>query len=450
MARPTTRTWRLGRWFAVALVVACGWSRANADEPAPEPPVAKEPASAPPEKHWVWSWKWDHGVRYHLELPFENVWIGPDTDLLDRPIEERLAFVGTIGTRIQVDGAGYASTRGLQDVDSGGELRRLRFGTRGDFYLLGHVSYALDVELIGSSFEVGDVYLWWKGIPFIQRFKIGNFTPPMSLESVTSTRDILFMETSLPVEALGPARSSGVQVGGPIFQQRLTWALALVRLLGTTDQGDRSRGGGRAVVRITGLPQDDRERGRLTHLGLGASMLFSAENARYETRPESHLAPALVDTGVSEAANQSVAYGVEALHIHGPWLVMGEGLATTVSGRNSATFWGTYALATYTLTGETQPYDRSSGILDQFLPARPFSWHDRAWGAFRVGGRVSHIDLNGGPTRGGRETNLTGNLTWVLNSWLLFKAEYGLALVRDRPDAGNLHFVQTRLQIDFY
>ncbi len=213
------------------------------------------------------------------------MWFGPDTGLFDRPIEKRLAFVGTIGTRVQADGAGYASTRGLPDVDSGAEMRRLRFGTRGDVYFLGHVSYAFDLELLASSFEVGDVYLWWKGLPIIQRFKIGNFTPPMSLESVTSTRDILFMETGLPVEAFGPARSSGIEVGGPIFDQRVTWALALVRTLGTVDQGDRSKAGGRAVTRITWLPQDDPKTGRLTHLGVGASILFSAENVRYESRP---------------------------------------------------------------------------------------------------------------------------------------------------------------------
>ncbi len=150
------------------------------------------------------------------------------------------------------------------------------------------------------------------------------------------------------------------------------------------------------------------------------------------------------------AADQSAAYGVEALHLRGPWLAMGEGLAATVSGKSSVDFWGLYGLATYTFTGETQPYDRTSGILDKFVPARPFSWRDKTYGALRVGARVSHVDLNDGPVRGGRETDLTANLSWVVTSWLLFKVEYGLAFVRERPDAGNLHFVQSRLQIDFY
>jgi len=446
--RSTSR--RLGRVVAVVLVV-CWWPGARADEAAPETPAAQAEAPKPEAKRWIWSWKWDNGVRYHLEVPFENVWIGPDKGpLRNEEIEKRLAFVGTIGARFQVDAAGYASTRGLEDVDSGGELRRLRFGTRGDFYLLGHVSYALDVELIGSSFEVGDVYFWWKELPIIQRFKIGNFTPPMSLESLTSSRDTVFMETGLPVEAFGPARSSGIQIGGPVLDQRLTWAFASVRTLGTTDQGDKSKAGGRALGRITWLPEDDPEHARLTHVGVSASILFSAEDVRYETRPESHVAPSLVDTGKLRAANQSTASGIELLHIRGPWLFMGEGLGTRVSGNHDGTFWGADALAGYTLTGESQPYDRTSGILDQFVPARPFSWHDRTWGALRVAGRVSHVDLSQGPVAGGRETNLTADLTWFLNSWLLFKVEYGQAFVRSRPDAGNLHFGQARLQIDFY
>jgi len=440
----------LGRVAAVVLV-ACSWSTVRADVPAPEAPAAQTDAAGPEAKRWIWSWKWDDGVRYHLEIPFDSVWVVPDRGpLLDEPIEKRLAFVGTIGARVQVDGAGYASTRGLEDVDNGGELRRLRFGTRGVYYLLGHVSYALDVELIDSSFEVGDVYLWWKGLPVIQRFKIGNFTPPMSLESLTSSRDTVFMETALPVEALGPARSSGVQIGGPVLDQRVTWALSFVRTLGTTDQGDKSKAGGRAVGRITWLPEDDRERARLWHVGAGASVLFSAENVRFESRPESHVAPSLVDTGELRAADQSTIFDLELMHIRGPWLFLGEGLGATVSGAGSATFWGAYALAAYSLTGESQPYDRTSGILDKFVPARPFSWHDGTWGALRVAGRVSHVDLTDGPVAGGRETNLTADLTWFVNSWLLFKIEYGSGFIRSRPDAGNLHFGQARLQIDFY
>jgi hypothetical protein len=165
------------------------------------------PAEAPPRA--TWHWYWDEGIRYDLELPFEEYWIGPDEGPLQASIEKRLAFVGRIGGRLQVDAAAYEAARGLDPVDGGIELRRLRLGTRGDFYLLAHVSYAFDVDIVGNDLEPGDAYLWWTDVPFVRGVKIGNFTPAFSLESVTSGRDLVFMETGLPVSAFGPARSAG-------------------------------------------------------------------------------------------------------------------------------------------------------------------------------------------------------------------------------------------------
>jgi phosphate-selective porin OprO/OprP len=329
-------------------------------------------------------------------------------------------------------------------------MRRLRFGTRGDFYLISHAHYAFDVDFIGTDVEPGDAYLWWDGIPIIQSFKIGNFTPSFSLESVTSTRDIVFMETGLPVSAFGPARSAGVEVGGPVRNERVTWSFGVARTLGTPDEGDRSKGAGRAYGRVTGLVVDDRPAGRLLHLGASAGLLFAAEDVRYRTRPESHLAPYLVDTGTLQAADQSTTFGLEALHIRGPWLFMGEVITAAVRGDGAANFWGFYALASRSLTGEPQPFNRAEGILARDDPARPFSWAARTWGSLRASARWSFVDLDDGVVRGGREIDVTTDLAWVLNHYLMLKVEGGMAFVRERTGAGNLYFAQTRFQIDFY
>jgi phosphate-selective porin len=427
------------------LTVLLAWSPAAAEDHAPE-------ASDGAAKRWVWRWYWDEGLRYHLELPLDTYWIGPNQGPLDRPLEERLAFVGKIGGRLQVDAAVYGVGRGLDRVDDGIEMRRLRFGTRGDFFLLRHVSYAFDVDIVGTDFEPGDAYLWWSGIPYIQGFKVGNFTPSFSLESVTSSRDTVFMETGLPVEAFGPARSAGVEIGGPVLAERVTWSLGYARTLGSPDEGDRSKGPGRGFGRVTWLVQDGRSGAGLTHLGASASLLFAAGDVQYRSRPESHLAPYLLDTGTLRAANRSATYGVELLHIEGPWLFMGETIGATVqgSGADTGTVWGTYALASRSLIGEPQPYDRTQGVLARYVPARPFSWDQGTWGGVRASARVSHLDLSEGHVQGGRETDLMADLTWTLNRYLVFKVETGLALVRDRPNAGNLYFVQTRLQLDCY
>ena len=400
---------------------------------------------------FIWRWSWDQGVRYDLEVPFDDYWIGPDElPLSGKPIEQRLALVGKIGGLMQVDVAGYGETRGLTGATSGIELRRFRFGTRGDFFLLGHVSYAVDLELVSSNLQVGDVYLWWNELPIVRSFKIGNFSPPMSLESVTAARDTIFMESGLPVEAFAPGRSAGIQVGGPECGRRLTWALGAFRTLETPTVGDQSKDGGRVIGRVTWLPDDAPTEGRLTHLGLSGSVLFAAEDVSYSSRPESHLAPKFVDTGSLRSAQNSFVWGAELAHFHGPWLFMGEGLVATVRGQDSATLWGGYASLSRFLSDDAQPYDRTVGRLGRFEPPHPFSWSAGTYGALRAALRVSYLDLSDGSVSGGREANVTANLTWFLDHYLLFNLEYGFAAVRERPDQGNLHFVQARFQCDFF
>jgi phosphate-selective porin OprO/OprP len=413
---------------------------------------AAEPTAAPaqPPPKLTWNWWWDQGLRYHLEVPLDRLWIGPDTGpITGKPLEERLALVGRVGGRIQVDAAGYAATRGLEEVPGGIALRRLRFGTRGDFYLLKQVSYAFDLELQERELQVGDVYLWLKKVPIIGRFKIGNFSPSVTLESVTGSRDTVFMESGLPVLAFAPGRSAGIEIGAPVLGERVTWALGAFRTIQTPVVGDQSKAGARATGRVTWLVEDARVSPRLTHLGASASILVSPEDVRYRARPESFLAPTLVDTGALRANDSSIV-GIEFASIRGPWLVMSEALVTAVREQRDVVLWGAYVFVSRFLTDDAQPYDRGDGSLARFEPARPFSWTNRTWGGVRTALRLSHLDLTDATIQGGRETNVTANLSWYLGRYMVLKLEYVFAAIRDRPDEGDLHAFQTRFQFDFY
>ncbi|HEY0302929.1 MAG TPA: porin, partial [Rhizomicrobium sp.] len=258
------------------------------------------------------------------------------------------------------------------------------------------------------------------------------------------------MENGLPVQAFAPGRSAGVQIGGPQLSDRMTWSLGAFRTLETPTVGDQSSAGGRAVGRVTWLPEDNPPAHRLTHLGVSASLLFSAEDVRYQSRPECHLAPAFVDTGAVRSSQNSVVSGVEVLQILGPWTLMGEALLASVRDRSTAVVWGGYMSVGRFLTDVTQPYDRTSGRLARFETPRPFSWSARTFGTLRAAARLSYLDLEDGNVAGGRETNVTADLTWFLNHYLALRLEYGFAAIRERPNDGNLHFVQARFQVDFY
>ena len=77
---------------------------------------------------------------------------------------------------------------------------------------------------------------------------------------------------------------------------------------------------------------------------------------------------------------------------------------------------------------------------------RPFSWSQGWWGAFEIGARISHLDLNDEDIRGGIESNLTLGLNWHMLSNLRFtlNAIYGRVNGED-----DLWIGQTRFQIDF-
>jgi phosphate-selective porin OprO/OprP len=171
-----------------------------------------------------------------------------------------------------------------------------------------------------------------------------------------------------PLEALAPGVNAGIEVGRPVFHQRTTWKAGLFTDGVGQDFGDATKDYGRAIVRFTGLPlyRPNPERPdstRLLHLGLSANVLFSASSSvRYQSRPESHLAPYVIDTG-DIAADGALVVGAEAAWVNGPFSVQGEYLHSSVHENNGQVpgFNGFYASASWFLTGESRPYDRSEG-----------------------------------------------------------------------------------------
>jgi phosphate-selective porin OprO/OprP len=219
------------------------------------------------------------------------------------------------------------------------------------------------------------------------------------------------------------------------------------------DAGDASDSQSRIVGRVTWLPYDDRSSAspRLLHLGLSGSYVFSAsEGIRYRSRPESHLAPILVDTGEIGADTASVG-GLEAVAVRGPVSVRAEGLLARVDAdRGGAlTFWGFYLAAGWMLTGESRPYDRRTGVFRPVVPRQPFSIRRRQLGAWEWGVRWSYVDLDDGDVRGGRMGILGTGLSWYLDRHWRVTIEYGFTRLQGRGDDGDLHTLQGRIQVRF-
>ena len=318
------------------------------------------------------------------------------------------------------------------------------------------ISYQFELGYIPTEFYIEESYLSFKDIPWVGELRAGQYQAPMGLDVITSSRDITFMEPAAPLQALAPGVNAGMQVGRPVLDQRVTWRLGLFTDGVGQDYGDATKDYGRAIVRFTGLPfyqanPEAPEVTKLLHVGLSANILYSGNNTvRYQARPESHLAPYVVDTGEINA-DGALVVGAEAAWVNGPFSVQGEYLHSWVRERDGEVlgFDGVYASASWFLTGESRPYDKAEGIFGRVIPKRDFDWGHGGWGAWEVAARYSLVNLDSANVHGGRLWMLMAGVNWHLHSHVKWRFDYGFGRVSGRTPEGNLNVFETRIEVDF-
>jgi len=429
------------------------------------PPAAATNGLAPKEKSFHWRFTWEGWNGLQTEISQKTAIEDPLADLRTK-VEgtnayrvlhlEELKMGAHIGAKLAVDGAAYLTSKDFQGFSDDVEVRRARIYAKGDCLLLLPVSYEIQLGYVPNKFSLQDTYVQFNNFGFLGSLKVGAFLPPMSLDAITSSRDITFMELAAPVQALTPGLDSGAQVGCPVLHERMTWAFGLFSEGVGSDYGDASQSFARAITRLTCLPiyhPDPEQPGsaQLLHLGASASILYSGDSTvHYRSRPESYLAPYVIDTG-DIAAEGALVAGAEAAWVDGPFSIQGEYLRSWVHENNgeAPSFQGFYASASWFLTGETRPYDRTQGAFSRVIPKRNFDPGHGGWGAWEIAGRYSYADLDSGNVQGGRLSMLMAGVNWYLHSHLKWRFEYGFGHVADRQPAGNLNVFQTRMEVDF-
>ncbi|MHC1764496.1 MAG: OprO/OprP family phosphate-selective porin [Verrucomicrobiia bacterium] len=442
-------------------------------------PVHTDPATnavVPKKGSFSWSFScdgWD-GIRLELTrrtllgelLPGDtNIDHQMLADELGLPTEitnryrlnlEETRMTAKIGGKLALDAAAFVTTRDFDGFDNGAELRRARIYAKGDCLLLWPVSYQLEVGYIPNEFYIEESYLAFKDFPRIGVLKVGQYQAPMGLDIVSSARDITFMEPAAPLQALAPGVNAGLQLGRPVFDQRATWTAGLFTAGEGHDFGDASKNYGRVITRFTGLPifnvdPEDLDSTELLHIGLSANILYSGSSSvRYRSRPESHLAPHVVDTG-EISADGSLVVGAEAAWVDGPFSVQGEFLHSWVRKTDGQVpgLFGFYASAGWFLTGESRPYDVTEGVFGRVIPRHNFNWGHGGWGAWELAGRYSFVNLNSADLQGGRLSTLMAGVNWYLHPHVKCRLDYGYGEVSGHHPEGYLNIVQTRVEIDF-
>jgi len=421
---------------AGALIVATSLAHADQAESTAPVVVPAKPASAsaPPccqsaeADPSVFKVYWKDGLRF---------------DTADK------AFRLKLGGRIYNDWAWFDQDKSIKNLvgkdDNGTEFRSARLYAAGEIYQRAVFKAEYDFEDGDSSFK--DVYVGLVDLPFVGMARVGHFKEPFSLEELTSSRFITFMERALP-NALVPGRNTGFGINNAFLDDHLTFGAGV--FYDSNDFGESTGDNYQFTARVTGLPwapADD----QFLHIGGSVRVGDPDDNSlSFSERPESHLANNYVDTGTFTNAQSQVRWGIEAATVCGPFSVQGEYIATNVDrngGLSNADFSGWYVFASWFITGEHRAYKRADAAFDRIKPKSNFLI-DHGTGAVELALRYSTLSLADGGIQGGELSDITAGLNWYLNPNMRVMSNYVHADLQDL-NVGDTNLFEMRFQVDF-
>ncbi len=401
--------------------------------------------TATEELDFNWDLRWDNGLRYQLNYK-HPVW----AVLYFNSREKETKLDGKIGLKLDIDAVSYNSGYSMPEFDEGIYIRRARLYTAGYFFYIFPAFYKAEMEIADGKFFIREIFLWLDNVPVIQTVKIGHFKAPSTLDNMISSRDRIFMESATPVEAFSQGIKNGIQISDSLENQRATWAVGWFANGNSADINDASKSISRLLCRATYLPIDNRDAKLLCHIGYSGSFIYTEnKDVQYHSRPESYLAPRLVDTGKIEAHNANIQ-GVELAVIDGAFSFQSEFIRSDVNANGeNLSFYGAYGEWGWFLTGESRPYLRDTGTFGQIIPKNNFSSHSHGWGAWEIAVRHSYLDLTDKDTDGGRISTTTAGLNWYLNRIVTLRINIGYSDIKGGATPGYVKIAQARWSINF-
>lgn len=352
--------------------------------------------------------------------------------------------------RVFLDAAFYAGDKSR--LGNGAELRRGRLAVISRLWK--DWVTQLDVDVADNQVSVKDAWIGYEGLRS-SSITVGNFKEPFSLEELTSSRYLTFMERALP-NAFAPSRHLGI--GYSTWRDKWRFAAGLFG----QSVGDQVKGADQGygfTGRLTYAPIRDNT--RTVHLGVAGSFrtpdadVAKPDRVQFRSLPEAHLdRTRFLDTGRLRDVAHFTLLGLEAAAVFGPVSLQGEYIKSAVKRKNGApdvNFDGSYVSASWFVTGESRPYIVKDGEFGRIIPRRKS-------GALEVAVRYSMLDLNdfrGGIT-GGKATNITLGSNWYLNPNIRIMANYMIVNNDAHADAAgtlrgddDFKVFQMRFQLNF-
>ena len=346
-----------------------------------------------------------------------------------------------------------------QDVEGGASvadlranntrIRTARLGVEGD--LTDKIGYVAEVAINNGSAEWEDLLLEYAATEKTT-LSLGNFKT-VSLENLTSSRYITFMERGPFNDALGLGRTLnlGASTGGERWT--LSGALSGDNINDLDVAGDEMVG---MSARATFAPVvTDTTR---VHLGgwVRRRDRGNDDALRYRVRPNTNYGARYVDTGA--IGRSDTTFGLEAAAVLGSVSFQGEYGRLEAEGNAGGDVgidtW--YAFASWFPTGEMRNYSPTSGAFSRVKIKRPVT--DGGPGAVELAVRYDHADLSdafrplvASTFRSGEYDGITVGANWYPTTYVRFMANYTRGQNDNPVDAfdADTDTLQLRAQFDF-
>jgi phosphate-selective porin OprO/OprP len=323
----------------------------------------------------------------------------------------------------------YGTGQTTDSYQNTAEARRARFGVRGQFakdfkYQL-LANFGASDGFSSTSSTADEMWVNYAANPEAQ-FQFGLFKMPFSLEQLTSSNNLDFMERSLVGQndsELIPAKETGFMLHG-IPKPGLTYALALSR--GKSNKSAEFDGFdyiGRVTTNIAELAGS---KAYTAHLGAAYSTgEIKSGVAPASGRTESRMQSGWYTGPTLSGATTRTRQGLEAAFAYNTFKVQGEHFQFKYDPATGSDqeIKGYYVQAVYNLTGESHAY--KDGVFGWIKPNNPIDKGGR--GAWQVAVRASEFDAGDVSVAAGKSTRATAmtyGITWFCTDNLRFMVNY--------------------------
>jgi phosphate-selective porin OprO/OprP len=320
------------------------------------------------------------------------------------------------------------------DLDdfSGGEIRGLRFGVVGTLNFADPWVYTIfgATNAFDSGFdqERDDDFAWFDVRVDIPLYKgttlsIGKQKEPISLERLTPLIYLPMQERSAFIDAMLPARNTGIVLSGSALNRRMTWAGGVFN---NFIEGDESIGdtATQLVGRVTGIPWQSPDKSNLFHLGAGYRYSNAKQGTLYLSEPETNNSALFVNTQNIVDAEDMYTVDLEVAWRSGPFVLSGEYMQSEVKSVSAGdpTFSGWYVSGIWALTGEMRQYNPQGGVFQR--PPVAKSVYQNGMGAWELTARYSWTDLSDANVNGGEMDIWSAGIRWWLTPFINVDMNY--------------------------